>query len=94
MKVTYELSDKDSNQIMILYGKEYITPIGFNVLFKDFENNIQNNGLFFELIGKVISHTYCVNTDTLYVNCEIIKDLSEEDMLDYLNFYGIKHNEL
>jgi len=94
MKITYELSDKDSNQIMILYGKEYITPIGFNVLFKDFQSNIIKMGPFFELMGKVISHTYCINTDTLYVNCEIIKDLSEQDMLNYLDFYGIKHNQL
>jgi hypothetical protein len=90
MLVTYELYDKEGEPLMDLEGKEYIAPIGSNVIFSD---DVEEGEEFVavEFVGKVISHLYNVTSDTLCIDCET--DLNEHDHLRMKKYYELKFKQ-
>ena len=90
MLVSYELYDKEGEPLMDLEGKEYIAPIGSNVIFCD---DAQQGEEFVgvEFVGKVISHLYNVISDTLYIDCET--DLNEHDDLRLEKYHELKFKQ-
>ena len=89
MYVSYELYDKEGEPLMDLEGKEYIAPIGSNVIFSDDAREGQEV-VCIEFVGKVISHLYNVTSDTLYIDCEINQDLTEHDDLRFVKYHELK----
>ena len=97
MKVTYELLDKDSESLMTLEGKEYIAPIGCEVYFsgEQWGDDKKQSYICVEFMSIVTSHSYSINedTDTLYVYCEIIQDLSKDDLSELRKYNKIKYKQ-
>ena len=89
MYVSYELYDKEGEPLMDLEGKEYIAPIGSNVIFSDRAREGQEV-VCIEFVGKVISHQYNIESDTLYIDCEINQDLTEHDDLRFVKYHELK----
>lgn len=87
MYVSYELYDKEGEPLMDLEGKEYIAPIGSNVIFSDRAREGQEV-VCIEFVGKVISHQYNIEFDTLYIDCET--DLNENDHLRIEKYHKLK----
>ena len=89
MYVSYELYDKEGEPLMDFEGKEYIAPIGSNVIFCD---DAQEGEEFVgvEFVGKVISHLYNVTSDTLYIDCETVQDLDEYDDSSLVKYHELK----
>ena len=90
MLVSYELYDKEGEPLMDFEGKEYIAPIGSNVIFCD---DAQEGEEFVgvEFVGKVISHLYNVTSDTLCIDCET--DLNEHDHSRLKKYYELKFKQ-
>ena len=78
MYVSYELYDKEGEPLMFLEGKEYIAPIGSNVIFYDYVSEGEEF-VSVEFFGKVISHQYNISSNSLCVDCETVQDLNEND---------------
>ena len=78
MLVFYELYDKEGEPLIHLEGKEYIAPIGSNV---SFYNKIQkdNEVAYFSLLGKAISYEYCIDSDEICINCEMMDELTKKE---------------
>ena len=92
MKVTYELYDKDCESLMTLEGKEYIAPIGSEVIFYDDQEDVKGHFLVsVEFISIVMSHSYYIDEDTLYINCEPVQDLSEHDESQLRKYNKLKN---
>jgi hypothetical protein len=87
MLVTYELYDKEGEPLMNLEGKEYIAPILSNVIFSD-DARAGEEFVAVEFVGKVISHLYNIESDTLYIDCET--DLNEHDHLRIEKYHELK----
>lgn len=87
MLVIYELYDKEGEPLIKLEGKEYIAPIGSNVIFYD---KIQKDKEFVavEFVGKVISYQYCIDSDEICIDCET--DLNEHDHLRIEKYHELK----
>jgi hypothetical protein len=92
MKVTYELYDKEGEPLMRLEGNEYIAPIGSEVIFYDDQEDVKGHFLVsVEFVSIVMSHSYYIDEDTLYINCEPIEDLSEHDESQLRKYNKIKN---
>ena len=89
MLVTYELYDKEGEPLMDLEGKEYIAPIGSNVIFSD-DARAGEEFVCIEFVGKVISHQYNIELDTLCIDCEINQDLTEHDDSNLVKYHELK----
>ena len=89
MLVSYELYDKDGEPLMFLEGKEYIAPIGSNVIFYDYVSEGEEF-VSVEFVGKVISHQYNVSSDSLCVDCETVQDLDEYDDSNLVKYHELK----
>ena len=89
MYVSYELYDKEGEPVMDLKGNKYIAPIGSNVIFFD---DVEEGEEFVavEFVGKVISHLYNVTSDTLYIDCETVRDLDEYDDSNLVKYNKLK----
>ena len=90
MLVRYELYDKEGEPVMDLEGKEYIAPIGSNVIFYDYVSEGEEF-VAVEFVGKVISHLYNVTSDTLYIDCET--DLDEHDDSNLVKYHELKFKQ-
>ena len=94
MLVNYELYDKGGDALMSLQGKKYIAPIGSDVCFHDDEISLKEKDQVALLFNsKVTSHVYYIDEDTLWVNCEVIEDLTEKDESDLLKYYKFKYEK-
>jgi hypothetical protein len=92
MLVNYELYDKEGEPLMSLEGKEYIAPIGSNVIFSD-DASDSKEVVCIEFVGKVISHQYNIELDTLCIDCEINQILTEHDDLRFVKYYELKFKQ-
>ena len=92
MLVFYELYDKEGEPLIHLEGKEYIAPIGSNV---SFYHKIQkdNEIAAFMISGKVISYQYCIDSDEICVDCEMIDELTKKEELDLLKYHELKYKQ-
>jgi hypothetical protein len=94
MLVNYELYDKEGEALMSLQGKEYIAPVGSDVCFHDDEISLKEKDQVALLFNsKVTSHVYYIDEDTLWVNCEVIEDLTEKDESDLLKYHKFKYEK-
>ena len=93
MYVSYELYDKEGEPLIKLEGKEYIAPIGSNVIFYD---KIQKDKEFVavDFVGKVISYQYCIDSDEICIDCEMIDELTKKEELDLLKYHELKFKKL
>ena len=89
MLIFYELYDKEGEPLMDLKGNKYIAPIGSNVIFSD-DAREGEEVVCIEFVGKVISHQYNIELDTLYIDCETIHELTKKDESDLGKYYKIK----
>ena len=89
MLVSYELYDKEGEPLMFLEGKEYISPIGSNVIFYDYVSEGEEF-VAVEFFGKVISHLYNVTSDTLCIDCEINQHLTQHDDTMLKKYHELK----
>ena len=89
MLVFYELYDKECEPLIHLEGKEYIAPIGSNVSFYD-KILKDNEFVAVELVGKVISYQYCIDSDEICIDCEMIDELTKKEELDLLKYHELK----
>jgi hypothetical protein len=92
MLLTYELYDKEGEPLMDLKGKEYIAPIGSNVIFSDYAAD-SKEAVSIEFVGKVISHQYNIELDTLCIDCEINQILTEHDDLRFVKYHELKFKQ-
>ena len=90
MLVSYELYDKEGEPLMYLEGKEYIAPIGSNVIFYDYVSEGEEF-VSVEFVGKVISHQYNISSDSLCVDCET--DLNEHDHSELKKYHELKFKQ-
>lgn len=93
MLVFYELYDKEGEPLIHLEGKEYIAPIGSIVSFYD---KIQKDKEFVavEFVGKVISYQYCIYSDEICIECQMIDELTKKEELDLLKYHELKFKKL
>lgn len=92
MYVSYELYDKEGEPVMDLKGNKYIAPIGSNVIFSD---DVEEGEEFVavEFVGKVISHLYNIESDTLCIDCEINQHLTQHDDTRLKKYYELKFKQ-
>jgi hypothetical protein len=89
MLVNYELYDKEGEPLMDLIGNEYIAPIGLNVIFSGYAAD-SKEAVSIEFVGKVISYQYCIDSDEICVDCEMIDELTKKEELDLLKYHELK----
>jgi len=92
MLVTYELYDKEGDPLIHLEGKEYIAPIGSNVMFYD-KIQKDNEVASFTLSGKVISYQYCIDSDEICIDCEMIDELTKKEESALSKYHELKFKQ-
>ena len=84
MLVSYELY-YEGKILIDLKGKEYIAPIGSNVIFHDTKED-----MWIQFEGEVADYMYNIYSDTLCIWCEITEDLTDYDRDQLTEFYKRK----